>query len=412
MDKPISLDEVKAAIHKLKRGKAVGIDGIMNEVFKFSGDQVATYLWKLFDSIFESENFPLEWSRGLIFPLFKGGPSEFRFDPGKYRGITLLSIVGKTYTAVLNERISSWAENNGILCDEQSGFRKNRATTDQLFILSEVIRSRRPKKTFVAFIDIAKAYDRVWRKGLWHKLYQEGIKGKMWRVLKNIYKKVESSILLGDTRTDFFEILVGLRQECLLSPILFDLFLNDLVKEINALGKGVKCGDKKVSILLFADDIALIADTQEDLEFLLDFTYKYSLKWRFKYNYEKCNVIVFDNEHHKPFIYGKCKEKCSCGHHFRFGVHLIQQVLVYKYLGVELDNRLLFKDFKNRILQKARRNMGRIWAMGIREGHLSVKASVNLYEALVRSIIEYSCEIWGERKGLGGRRVFTIGDGT
>ena len=75
---------------------------------------------------------------------------------------------------------------------------------------------------------------------------------------------------------------------------------------------------------------------------------------------------------------------------------MIQQVLVYKYLGVELDNRLLFKDFKNRILQKARRNMGRVWAMGIREGHLSVKASVNLYEALVRSIIEYSCEIWGE----------------
>ena len=74
----------------------------------------------------------------------------------------------------------------------------------------------------------------------------------MWRVLKNIYKKVESSVMLGQARTDFFEILVGLRQGCLLSPILFDIFLNDLVKEINNLGKGVPCGNKRVSILLFA----------------------------------------------------------------------------------------------------------------------------------------------------------------
>jgi hypothetical protein len=365
LDQPFTLEEVKIAISNLKRGKAVGIDGIMNEVFKYGGENVAYYVWKLFDFLFTDEQFPMEWSRGIIVPIFKGGPPEFKCDPNKYRGITLLSIVGKTYTGVLNRRLNNWIEDNDILADEQAGFRRERSTTDQIFILTEIIIARRPKKTFVAFIDIAKAYDRVWRDGLWYKLTQSGIKGKLWRILKNIYKRVESAVNLGQDITDFFTIDVGLRQGCLLSPILFDLFLNDLVKELNALGKGVKCGNKKVTILLFADDIALIANSKEDLEFLLEFTFEFSKKWRFKFNYDKCAVIEFDNKDHEPFVYGNCTDICTCGHHYRFGKNLIMQVVMYKYLGVELDNRLSYKYLKRRLATKARTNVGRIWALAV-----------------------------------------------
>jgi len=405
LDNPITLCEVKSVIKNLKRGKAVGIDGIMNEVFKYSGDEVATHLWKLYAYVFQSEVFPTDWARGLIFPLFKGGSAEFRYDPNKYRGITLLSIVGKAYTGILNDRLTSYLENNGILCDEQAGFRKNRSTVDQIFILSEAIINRRPKRTFVAFIDIAKAYDRVWRNGLWHKLIQMGIKGKMWRVLRNIYKHVESCVLLGKNRTDFFDIEVGLRQGCLLSPILFLIFLNDLVDEINKLGKGVKCGSKCVSILLFADDIALLAETKEDLELMLKTVYEFSLKWRFKFNYDKCAVIMFDNKATKSFSYGKCVNTCTCGFHVKFGENLIQQVLIYKYLGIELDNCLSFKVFKERLLHKAKTNMGRVYSMGIRSGFLSVKGSINLYQALVRSILEFSCELWGKDAWKDGENI-------
>ena len=265
--------------------------------------------------------------------------------------------------------------------------------------------ARRPKKTFVAFIDIAKAYDRVWRNGLWYKLLQSGIRGKMWRILKNIYNQVESSVLLGQGLSDFFTIEVGLRQGCLLSPILFDLFLNDLVKELNSLKKGVKVGHQKISILLFADDIALIADSKEDLELLLKTTYEFSLKWRFKFNYDKCAVIEFDNSAHEPFVYGNCKEDCSCGHHYRFGMNLIQQVLVYKYLGADLDNRLSFTSMRTRLAAKARINLGRIWAMGLRSGYLSVKAAINLWKALGLSILKYSSSIWGNVAWKEGEQV-------
>jgi hypothetical protein len=291
--------------------------------------------------------------------------------------------------------LSTWIESANILSDEQCGFRKDRSTVDQIFILTECIINRRPRPTYVAFIDIQKAYDRVWRNGLWKKLLKAGIKGKLWRILRNIYAKVESSVLLGNSHTDWFSIFVGLRQGCLLSPILFDLFLDDLVQEIQNLGKGVKCGNKRVSILLFADDIALLAETKEDLELMLKTLYEYSLKWRFKFNLDKCAVIVFDNKPHNPFVYGNCDKKCSCGYHWFFGSGLIRQVLLYKYLGVELDNCLTFKDFRIRILQKARSNMSRVWMMGLKSGYLTVKGGINLWEALVRSILEFSAEIWG-----------------
>ena len=114
---------------------------MMNEIFKYGGELVATYLQKFFQRIFEGEEFPSTWSQGLIFPLFKGGPDEFKLDPNKYRGITLLSIIGKTYTSILNKRIYDYVEANHVLCDEQAGFRQKRSTTDQIFILTEIIKN-------------------------------------------------------------------------------------------------------------------------------------------------------------------------------------------------------------------------------------------------------------------------------
>ena len=96
--------------------------------------------------------------------------------------------------------------------------------------------------------------------------------------------------------------------------------------------------------------------------------------------------------------YGSCITSCSCGSHWKFGTALIKQVNSYKYLGIELDPYLSFKDFKKRICDKARQNMSKIWGMGMFNGSLSVKASINLYEALVRPLLEYGAEIWGDEK--------------
>ena len=114
-----------------------------------------------------------------------------------------------------------------------------------------------------------------------------------------------------------------------------------------------------------------------------------------KFNYDKCNIILFHNTPRKEINYGNCANQCTCNHHYQFGNNLIKEVLIYKYLGVELDYRLTLSVFKNRILSKSKSNMGRIWHMGIKGNNLSVKASVNLYQALVRSQLEYASEVWG-----------------
>ena len=131
---------------------------------------------------FEAEKIPVGWAEGLICPLFKGGD---RRCTRNYRGITLLSVVGKLFTAILNKRLSSWCEHNKVLVDEQAGFRKDRSTIDQLFVLTEVIHSRREKKqdTFCAFLDIRKAYDTLFRDAVWCRLLEVGVKGKFWRVI-------------------------------------------------------------------------------------------------------------------------------------------------------------------------------------------------------------------------------------
>ena len=225
--------------------------------------------------------------------------------------------------------------------------------------------------------------------------------------MASIKEYLPESGRLGDTVTAFFLIEVGLRQGCILSPLLFLLFINDLGTVVNNLNKGVTFGNGKISILFFADDIVLFAESKSDLELMLRVVYEYSLKWRCKFNYDKCGVIVFDNRNpnRKEFVYGKCSKKCRCGKHYLFGDTLINEVLVYKYLGVDLDYKLSFQSFKLRILSRARSNMGRIWAMGIRSGFLSVEASINLWEALVRSGLEYASEVWGFEIWPEGQKV-------
>jgi len=408
IDQDVSLDEISKAIKRLRRGKAVGVDNYMNEVFMYGGEKIEEATWRLCREIFHQEAYPETWARGLIFPIFKGGPIEDTYNPMKYRGITLLSVLGKLYAAVLNERVTEWIESRGILVEEQAGFRRNRSTVDQLFILTEMIKNA-SQETYICFIDIQKAYDRVWRDGLWEKLYEYGMKGKMWRVLKNIYDTVESSVLVNEGQSRFFDVDTGLRQGCLLSPILFAIYINGLADEINREKLGVKLiryRDGTLGVLMFADDIALLADTKAKLRKLLDITYLYSLRWRFTFNYDKCAVVVFKSKvPQRKIKYGNCISECTCGNHWKLGEQLIKQVHSYKYLGVELDTKLTFCDFKKRIKEKARRNVSRIWYMGMYDGCLSVKATINLYQALVRSVLEYACEIWGDEIWDEGERV-------
>lgn len=223
-------------------------------------------------------------------------------------------------------------------------------------------------------------------------------------VLRSVYESVESCVSVNDHRTRFFDVDVGLRQGCLMSPILFALYINGLAEEVKKANIGARIAAKKddrCGILMFADDIVLIADDKENLRQLMAITVEYSRKWRFSFNYDKCSVVIFDNERRPELKYGTCVDKCTCGSHWPLGSKLIKEERSYKYLGMELDAQLTQSEFRKRICGKARANVSRVWSMGMRNGTLSVKASINLYEALVRSVMERRRGVEGHR--LGGR---------
>ena len=169
----------------------------------------------------------------MITPIPKSSTSDPR-DPMSYRGITLAPTSYKVYCGVLNARLIDKLDELNILNDEQNGFRKGRSTMDHLSTLTSIIESRKLRKlsTFCAFIDFKKAYDWVNRNLLFTKLENLGISSKMMKALYSIYFNVQSCVKLNGHMTDWFDVKSGLKQGCILSPLLFNIFINDLVDEI------------------------------------------------------------------------------------------------------------------------------------------------------------------------------------
>lgn len=166
----ITITEVKAAISSLKRNKAMGSDGLMNEYFIECTDILISHLTDIFNHILCSGYFQEKWTEGIIIPLFKKGDPE---DANNYRGITLLSCLSKIFTCILNKRITKWCEDNNVMSDSQFGFRKGCSTTDAIFVLHTLIQKvlNDRKRLYCAFVDLKKAFDSIYRNALWYKVF-------------------------------------------------------------------------------------------------------------------------------------------------------------------------------------------------------------------------------------------------
>ena len=164
MNEVIGRGEVKAAIKRLKAGKSAGLDGIVGECIKSGGETVVEWLVRVFNGCFESGCVPRDWKSACIVPLYKGKGDKR--DCGSYRGISLLSVVGKLYGRVLIERVIECTD--GAIGGEQCGFRKGMSCGDQIFAVRQICEKKLEKhqEVFWAFMDLEKAYDRIDREAL------------------------------------------------------------------------------------------------------------------------------------------------------------------------------------------------------------------------------------------------------
>lgn len=384
LDEPFSSAEVRRALNLIPNGKATGIDEIPNEFLKSGGAEMDEALAKLFEWIRSTEKIPTKWSQGLICTLFKGGAVE---DTNNYRGITLLSCVGKLFTKLVQMRLSEQLEREHRLSEEQAGFRQERSCIDQVFVLSEVLqyRKRAAENSFCFFLDVRKAFDTVWRDGMMKKLREVGVEGKAWRIVKAIYSKVSSCVLVDGERTEWFGTSRGVRQGCGLSTLLFDVFIDGLVKELEKENYGVTLGQnrKKLTSLLFADDVVLVANSEDELQRMVDVVAGFLKRWRLKENLGKCGVMrIFANDKQRPRSPGQLS----------FDGRPIPNVESYKYLGVHFNERVLWNTHVEKTIEKVEKAIHHHEHL-LRNKTLSGRARLQIWETIIRPVLEYGADI-------------------
>ena len=229
LDNPISIEEIDKAIKKLKNKKAVGLDGIRNEMIKTSSGFIKYPLEKLFNLILQSGIFPTSWSNGIITALHKSGNKD---DPSNYRGICISSCLGKVFCSILNTRLLNFLNNHKILHRSQIGFLPGHRALDHIFSLRTLIDqhvTNSPRgKLYTCFVDFKKAFDSIWHQGLLYKLLKYNIGGTFYKIISSMYSHSISCVRDNYTRSEFFNYDKGVRQDCILSPLLFNLYLNEL----------------------------------------------------------------------------------------------------------------------------------------------------------------------------------------
>ncbi|KAK3086335.1 hypothetical protein FSP39_017010 [Pinctada imbricata] len=181
LDVQISEKEIINAIAKLKRDKSCAEDGLINEIFINSKITLVPVLCKLFNLIFDTGIFPEAWSSGCIVPIYKKGNVN---EPTNYRGITIISCLGKLFTSVLCNRILDWDREYNLITDAQFGFKPGHSTVDAIFVLQSLINRTLKKKgrLYCCFVDYKKAFDYVNRSSLWDKLIKLGIRERIRRL--------------------------------------------------------------------------------------------------------------------------------------------------------------------------------------------------------------------------------------
>ena len=228
---PLTKEEIISTVRELKNGKAAGFDEVSPDVLKADPATTADILDSLLKKIWEQENIPEDWRRGLIIKLPKKGDLTMC---GNWRGITLLSMVGKVMARSIIKRLRDSVDRR--LRKEQGGFRPNRGTGMQIFILRNIIEQSLEWNAalYLVFVDYEKAFDSIHRETLWKIMRHYGIPEKYVRLVKMFYDRSKCSVITEAGTGPWFEIKSGVKQGCVMSGFLFILVIDWIMRRTTA----------------------------------------------------------------------------------------------------------------------------------------------------------------------------------
>ena len=282
--------EVRKAIGHLKNGKAPGIDNIQAELLKADIGFATTKVKEIVDIVWRDEKTPRKWRKGLIVKLPKKGNLK---ECKNWRGIALLSVVSKVMGRNVIDRIRTGVESK--LRKEQAGFRPGRGTTEQIFILRNIIEQsiEWQSSLYVNFIDFEKAFDSVHRDSLWLIIGSYGIPSKIVSMVKALYVDFEYAVVDGQDTTEWFKIPTGVKQGFNLSGLLFLLVVDWVMRnKLQEGNTGIRWKfNTKLEDLDFADDIALLSSTRQHIQANTDKLTHEAERVGLKVNVDKCKLL-------------------------------------------------------------------------------------------------------------------------
>ncbi len=353
--------------------KASGPDTISPRMLREAANELSQPLSNIFNQLVSTGQFPQTWKIANVTPIYKKSNPA---DPTNYRPISLLSCLGKIMERCIHKHLYNYLITNNLLTEYQSGFRRGDSTTNQLvYIYNDICKALDDGKEIrVVFCDISKAFDRVWHRGLLTKLSSIGIDGALHKWFSSYLSSRQQRVVIHNSHSNWKKINAGVPQGSILGPLLFLIYINDIVNEINS------------NIRLFADDTSLYFIVDEPniasriLNDDLDKIHNWSENWLVNFNPNKTETMLISRKQNRrihPPLY--------------MNGTVIKQVDTHKHLGITFSETGKWHPHISSILTRAWQRIGMLRGLKFTLNRISLEKA---YFSFIRPLIEYSDSMW------------------
>ena len=355
-------------------GKSAGVDNIPAELVQAGGETMIDILTAICNKIWKTGEWPTTWTQSLVITLPKQGNYQLCQD---YKTISLISHPSKVMLKIILNRLQPQAEE--IIAEEQAGFRAARSTTEQIFNLRLFCKKylQHQQNLYHVFIDFKKAFDSVWHEALWATMRKYNINASIIRAIENLCDKAESAVLFNGSTGEWFRTTVGVRQGCLLSPTLFNIFLERIMCEALDDHEGsVSIGGRLITNSRFADDSVVNAEEEEEAGVLIDRLDR--KRYKMEIGPDKTKVMTNNPNGFQREIKIKGQR--------------LEEVDNFNYLGAIISNEGSKPEILSRITHTtaALSRLKIIW----RDKNISLASKVKLMRTFILSTFLYVCESW------------------
>ena len=318
----------------------------------------------------------------MIVNIIKSGHVN---NTDNYRSLTINPCLSKLFNTVMNNRLLNFLEKNKLICDNQIGFRKKARTSDHIFIINTIFRKfcSNNRHLYLCFVDFRKAYDKVWQDALMLKLLNIGIKGNFFGTIRAMYENCNLCIKSNGMLSNTFECKSGVKQGDVLSPNLFNIYINDLPSIFDGDIDSPKLDELFVHCLMYADDLVIMSLTEDGLQKKLNNLYAYCKEWDLIINTKKTQVMAMSNS------IKECPNSI-----IRFGDETLEWVKTYKYLGVMVNANGDFLSSSENLCVRGWKAVFKIKS-ALKDVNINPDIKLKFFDLLVKPIVCYNCEIWG-----------------